>query len=496
LAEGVMSRCPTVKQELASELALHFEEGRDYHQATHCFMLAAENAVRRFAHREAIKVLRHALQLTSFVDSGSRTEFQIQILQRIGDSHYALGSLSDAASAYETAATTAAQTGRRAAQLEALARLSVPAGYLDPERGKDVCEQAVAVSRQHGDPLRVAQSQLAAACFRVVYDAGRNEDAEACVSARRQIERLTSAAVPEDVFYAYVRAIQGHCEEALRMAEGATTATSNPAAQLVAAGAKILTMITWGRFGEALRMVRSARELAQNNDEDPWMFIITEAWLRARCFDFDGVRNLTTIIMRNDAEEHALQPRVIAMLSAGYAELHRNRCADALHYFEQVCDETVTPRFFLHWHWRMHARLGICEARLQAGDLENARLEIDTFLDSALFMADPNFRVLAWEAKARVALIQGDLPSAAEFIESALGILDAFDIPVVAWRVHATGWELYGRAGQIEKAEGHRARAADVIMRLADSFEEGESLRESLLNAVPIRRIFEHAMSA
>ena len=85
---------------------------------------------------------------------------------------------------------------------------------------------------------------------------------------------------------------------------------------------------------------------------------------------------------------------------------------------------------------------------------------------------------------------------ARQCIEKALAILDKFDIPVAAWRVHATAWDLYNHAGQNEKADGHRARAQQVIMRIADSFEPGEPPKEALLSAAPVRRIFGRAVSA
>jgi len=57
--------------------------------------------------------------------------------------HFALGAMSDSALAYEAAAARAAEAGLRKTQIEALARLAVPAWYLDPPRGNDICEQAV-----------------------------------------------------------------------------------------------------------------------------------------------------------------------------------------------------------------------------------------------------------------------------------------------------------------------------------------------------------------
>ena len=147
--------------------------------------------------------------------------------------------MSDSALAYETAAARAAEGGLRFAQIEALTRLAVPAWYLDPIRGDEVCkQQAIAVSREHGDQLLLARSQLATACFRLIYDAWREEDARACVSARQTIRGLTASSTPEDVLYAYVQTAQGDYEDGLKHAEAAI-GTKGPAAYLLGLGPRL-----------------------------------------------------------------------------------------------------------------------------------------------------------------------------------------------------------------------------------------------------------------
>ena len=71
-----------------------------------------------------------------------------------------------------------------------------------------------------------------------------------------------------------------------------------------------------------------------------------------------------------------------------------------------------------------------------------------------------------------------------------------FEIPLAAWQVHRTAWDLYAELGDREKAAQHRARAQEIIMSVADSFEPGEPLRETFLSAPPIRHIFEQHTSA
>ena len=58
LGERLQTLCSPAKPELASELALHFEEGREFDQSSRYLILAAGNAARRFAHRESIQLDR------------------------------------------------------------------------------------------------------------------------------------------------------------------------------------------------------------------------------------------------------------------------------------------------------------------------------------------------------------------------------------------------------------------------------------------------------
>jgi predicted ATPase len=49
--------------EIAAELAMHFERGRDYKRAAKYLQKAAENDIRRFAYREAVRLSRRGLEL-------------------------------------------------------------------------------------------------------------------------------------------------------------------------------------------------------------------------------------------------------------------------------------------------------------------------------------------------------------------------------------------------------------------------------------------------
>lgn len=484
LGEGLMAACESGKPELASEVALHFEEGRDYERAARYLMRAAENAANRFSQRDAIQILRRALEVISASAPSSKPELEVEILQRIGDTHYVLGEMSDSVVCYEAAVHLAERAGLKAAHARALVHLGFPAWYLDPARGSNVCRQAIEIIESLDDPLLAAQTRLAVAGFRFVYEAGREEDAEVCSAALQTIRHLSGLSTVHDG-YIYVQAFQGDYQEAQRQADAMIRATANRLGRVP----KFLILLACGQFGELLRMVRTGRELEEKNGEDPWISVLGESWLRTHCFDFEGVRRLNKIVMRSNAEQHATWMRTVSRIASGYAELYRGNPVEALQWFSQVRDPGITSSFILHWRWRLHAQLGLAEAHLRAANIAAAQREADDALAAALSGTDANMRALAWEMKSRVAGAEGNLDSARACMDKALAILDKFDIPVAAWQVHRTAWDLYGEIGENRKAEEHRARAHKVILSLADSFEPGEPLRDSLLAAAPVRRV-------
>jgi DNA-binding winged helix-turn-helix (wHTH) protein/tetratricopeptide (TPR) repeat protein len=120
LAEGLEGLCATDEPEMGTELALHFEEGRDYERAARYLMVAAQNATRRCAHGEAIAVLEHARELLLKIAKDRAREVNLQILERIGNSYYALGDMEQSAAMYNSMATRAAEAGLLGAQTSAL----------------------------------------------------------------------------------------------------------------------------------------------------------------------------------------------------------------------------------------------------------------------------------------------------------------------------------------------------------------------------------------
>jgi tetratricopeptide (TPR) repeat protein len=481
-------------------VAFHFEEGRAYEPSVRHLLLAAENAAARFAYRDSIQLLQHALELVPKVASDSSAELELEILELIGDSHYALGAMSDSAKAYEAGASRAAEKGLKSAQVRALSCLVRPYGLIDPDRGLAVMAEAEQASRVLGDPLLLARTQMLAAGVRLLYNNWRKEDAQLCVSSYRTLVELNDSETPpyHNMIYAHVQALQGNYQEAFEIFEtgipkvGADTSLM---AYFFALSGKTVALLRLGRFGELWQLVQAAKQTAEKNGNQPWMFNFRKAWLRTLAFDFDGARRLCDTIMSPDAEYPTAQPKAIAGVAAGYAELHRGQYDNAIKYFRQVEDPEMTPKFFLHWFWRMSAQLGLSNVWLSAGDLAKASGAADVFLESALSTEDPHVQTLAWEIKTRVEIAQQEWDAAANHLREALSIVERFEVPVAAWQVHSTAWDFYRHAKDEAAAERNRAFAETHILAIADSFTRDDPLRRSFLSAPPIRRVLDKTLT-
>ena len=74
-------------REIAAELAVHFERGREYRKAVQYLQQAGENAVRRSAHHEAIALLAHGIELlNTFPDTLERAQQELPLQVALGAS--------------------------------------------------------------------------------------------------------------------------------------------------------------------------------------------------------------------------------------------------------------------------------------------------------------------------------------------------------------------------------------------------------------------------
>ncbi len=225
------------------------------------------------------------------------------------------------------------------------------------------------VSAGTDDSALHARAQFMAAVLRLLYDTWREADWNTCASLAPKVCVPNESCLSEhdEMFYVYVQCLRGKFDEGARAAGARMQETTSLMGYLGAVGARMLALLFLGEFGQVLDIVRQGRAMAEKNGYDPWLFIFREAWLHTLGFDFVGARQLCESLMRTREDVPPAQLETIARLASGYIELEHGRYDQAARYFEEIRDCEVTPKFFLHWYWRMQAQLGLTHVRLASG---------------------------------------------------------------------------------------------------------------------------------
>ena len=491
--------------ELASELALHFEQGRDFERAARYLILSAENAGRRYAHRDAAGILEHALGLLSGLAPDTARSLEIEILERISDARYAVGDLDGSGEADGMVVALAEEHGLKAPHVNALTRLARVMAFSDPDACVTVCERAVRVCSTHDDPLlQGAQFEMLAGTWQIITNGWSKQQADRCAAARKNIAELLGPEKPayHEVLYAHVQALHGEYRDAYEIARSGlerAAETRSLVVYLSSLSSLALALMHLGWWGELRGAVESGMELAEKNGNQPWraLFAAMLGWLHMQAFDFAGARRLAEGVLETHAEEPAGQVRTMAVLTIAYSDLASGQAGNALQLFLTIRDRQRTPKFFLQWYWRMIAEFGLVGAYLGLGNQDQASVAAEQFLEDALATADPALRAPAWDAMARVAARKGDLTRALEFMEQAFASIESHDLPSVAWRLHATEAQLRMQMRDFDASERHCVGAVSSLQRAAASFGESDPLRRSLINAAAnLKANFQHELDA
>ena len=143
--------------EVAAELAAHFEQGRDYDRAVQYLQRAAKTAVQRHAHREAIAYLRRALELLqAMAETSQRFRHELAVQLALGPAFMVTRGFaaSEVGDTYARARQLCEHLGERLQLFPVLFGLWRSAhvrGQL--QRARTFGEQLVSLANSQGDPV-------------------------------------------------------------------------------------------------------------------------------------------------------------------------------------------------------------------------------------------------------------------------------------------------------------------------------------------------------
>jgi DNA-binding winged helix-turn-helix (wHTH) protein/tetratricopeptide (TPR) repeat protein len=495
--------------QFAAVLAGHFEEAGDGMRAIKYLKLAADTAGRRFEPRQAAEVLEHAFELTKRLPESERVIGEIEILQKLAAIYAVLGDEQRALEKYEGLVARASRRGLIDLEVRALVDMAWPLSWSSRQRSMEVVEQALRLNARQPIPLLHAKAR--ASCFtqRIWSEGWSAQDEEgfqiAFAEIRQADERRNLA--PYFVDCGFINLVSSKYREAHKNLVESRAIKSEAEEENLSlnntylAGQCLvpLSLLFLGEWGEALREIKDGIELLGKNAEHDWGQAVQlyRAWVHLYAMDFPGVLAIcNSLPLVGNAEHHSAAEHPTAHTLAfrlclflmGSAETALGNYEIAAEHLLLAQADMDRPGVMFAWFWHMLLESALTELWLVKGDLERARFEADKFLKGSLTTAEHTWQALTWELNARVAMASEQWKRGEEYITRALSTMEGFEVPLAAWRVHATAFKLYQNSNP-ELAERHMLLSRHTIMKLADSLASDESLRQTFLSAPTIREI-------
>ena len=500
------------ESEVATELAGHFEQGGDWHRAIRYLRLAAETAGRRLAFRQTAEILERSLELVSKLPESAQTVCEIEVLEQLAPIYAILMEDRRAVETYEGLAARAANAGLIEVEAHALIGMSDPLAWSSSERALEVMERALRLSARQEDPVFRARTR--ARCFaKRLWQRWNSQDGEGFQNAFAELRnagnhRMLARDLADSGFISWCSSRYRDAHRSLIESRASLSGTVEENSFLTSVSyvqgqclVLPMSLLFLGEWGEALREIKDAIAALDKNVDHFWAVSMRlyRAWLHLHAMDFAGVLAICDAALplvrdpelRPAPDYPTPRPHSVrmCMFLKGSAEIALGNHERACEYLLLARAGMDRPAIIFDWNWRLRLESALTELWLAKGDLAQGRPQAESFLATALATAERTWQALAWEVNARVALAELDAPRAQECIAKGLSTMEGFEVPLAAWRVHATAFELFRRAGDRDSAERHRALSRETIMKLANSLPAEEPLRHIFLSSPMVSRI-------
>ena len=480
--------------EVAAELAMHFEQGHDYRRAVPYLRQAAQNHLLRYANREAIAYLSRAYELARQLPENERAEAHMAILEQAGLARRAMGDMGGAAANFEALAEYAGGLGRKEGEVKALAHLATVLSWVDRERSLTAARRSIALSHEISDELLQAHVRGCWGYWHVLFlswgDDHMESLADAVVAARtagdKEMLGLHLAR------YSFLQCLRSDYGGAIGTAEEAAQLalqTSDVHSYLLAQYFEAWALLHAGRWGEMRRILVHGLEMAERNQHTRWrvLFLIELGWLHEQSFDFE-----VALVMCNQAFEQAMEIRhpyteLLSQILLGLAYIGLGRHDEAFRCLSEATQRLAGERILMDWVLRILLHHALSRYWLAQCNPVESRRHAERVCELAGPPAEKTYLALGHLVIAEAGLESRDLNAAETAVARALKLIEGVNAPLAEWRVYAAAAKLNEQTGRTEEAAQYRRRSLEVLDRLAGSLDEADRLRDSLLGSTVVQ---------
>ena len=483
---------------IGTQLATHFERGRDFPRAIEYLLHAADNATRVYANDEAKSHLDHALALVDKLPEEERPRQSLPVLQKRGAVSFGLSRFDGAVADFSGALAEARRSADVASEFAALNGLTLSHffGHALDEMQRTAAEALDVAARAGSDAMRadtmvlLALKDLAygevAACKRLLD--------ETLVLARAVDNRTALASAL--AWRGSLHFFQTEYAQALEVLTEARHRANELRDSFVAQDAILmlgLSLGNLGRISEALAMLEEGIVMARRNGDRFWYPRMPNCigWIYREMGDLERAEKHDRDGVEIGRAHHVLEAEANSLINVGIDHACRGEAEKTTAAFREVESIFARDAWF---RWRYDLRLQAASAAhwLGLGDTARAELHAQQLFERATRYGAHKYIAVAHQLRAELSTARGDLAQAEAELRTALEVLRGNPCLLVAWKVEAAHGRACAGLGDLERARASFARAAAVVRTIAGHIGD-ERLRAIFVATPAVRDVLAKA---
>ncbi|HEY2964405.1 MAG TPA: protein kinase [Pyrinomonadaceae bacterium] len=486
--EQLLSHYGKRAPQIATQLALHFERGRDFNRAVEYLIHAGDHAAKLYGYAEAERHYTQALKQVEKLSAEAQAEQLCTLYHKRGTVNHAVGNFSRAADDFTKMLEQAQELGALELQSAALNSLTMTLFFSHRlEETLKRAAEALEVAEQAGNDRLRADTMLMIGLKHLCY--GELKEGKAIlddvVATARRLD-YKPALLGGVTWRACLHFFQSEYDLAIEKArEGLHLASElrDGFLMLTALFFVGLSQGNQGKMSEALKTLQDAMEKARRNGDQFWHPRLPNCigWIYRELHDFEAARKFDEEGVDVARRHHVLEAEANSLINRGIDCIHAGEraCTDAA--FTEVKDIFARDAWF---RWRYNIRLQAATAahHLRHGEFEQAREYIARLEETAREHEAHKYIAVAKQLMAELLIASGDVAGAEHQFNAALAQLKEYPAPLVGWKVHAGMARLKSRSGDTAGAEEHSARALELVNSIAANVAD-EKLRGNFVTA-------------
>jgi predicted ATPase len=456
---------------IASQLATHFERGRDFAKAIDYWLEAGGTALSRYANAEAVAHFTQGLGLVEKLPQDQQAARKSILLQRRAAAQTVLSRWKEAHEDFLAMREACRAAGNAEGECRALIGICVVAqSARDVESMERYNPEARALAEKIGSQTLVAEAGIAWAIYQMV--CGSLSEAEASFDRAIPVARvlqhrpalangLTFRGIVHFWRSDYATAEHVHTE-AVALAAEARDGFHLPLALFYLG----LTLANRGRVSEAMKALQDGLDLARRNNNALALSRIPNGigWLWREIGDLGKAIEFNEGCVEVTRRTRAAEAEANALLNLVYDYLEAGRPAQAEGALERIYPLYEREK----WNrWRFYGirhQAAQAEYWLALRELDKAEEHARVLLANAQENAVAKYVAIARRLLAEIAAASGDLNRAEEELMGSLEPYAAHPMPLIEWRNHLVLARVLTTQNRPAAAREAYARA-DVLLR-------------------------------